>query len=366
MTGLFERFNPMFSQSDGSTFWMPPQASTFAGEVDWVFYLIYWISVFFFVLIVGVMIWFMLAYRRRDSVDAEGASHHNTYLELTWTVIPLVIVIAIFYYGFTAFIAMKVVPSNAYPIYVTAMKWSWSFQYPNGHIDGTLHVPIDRPVELILTSEDVLHSLFIPAFRVKMDAVPGRTHRIWFQATREGLFPLFCAEYCGSEHSTMVTDVQVHPPGMFERWLEDASDFVNRVPLHIAGERLYNIRGCATCHTLDGAASHGPSFRTPEGDSIWGTTVPLADGSTVLVDEEYITESIYEPNAKIHAGYDAVMPTYRGRLRPQEVNAIIEFIKSLDPAYEPLPFEPPSENDSPEASNGEETPDESGEVNSNG
>ena len=319
---------------------MPDQASTIAADIDWVFYLIYWISVFFFALIVGVMLYFMIAYRRRPGHKETVTPTHNTALELTWTIIPLIIVLVIFYFGFVSYLNMKVVPTDAYRIYVTGVKWNWSFQYPNNYVDSNLHLPVDRPVELVITSEDVTHSLYIPAFRLKMDAVPGRNHSVWVQASEPGTYPLFCAEYCGTQHSTMIADTIVHERGQFARWLEDASNFVDRMPLHEAGERLYEVRGCKQCHSIDGTAGQGPSWRTPDGKSIWGTEVALESGETVVVDENYLIESIYEPMAKIHAGYDAIMPTYRGRLSSQEMNALIEYIKSLDPDWSPPEPEP--------------------------
>lgn len=316
--------NALLRAQDVGTFWMPPNASTTAGEVDSVFYFIYWLSVFFFVLIVGLMTLFVIMYRRRDGHKEQKTATHSTFLEVTWTGIPLVLVIVIFYLGFKAYIDMRMPPANAYRINVEGYKWAWAFQYPNGYIDNNLHVPIDTPVELVITSVDVTHSLFVPAFRLKMDAVPGRYHKIWFQATQSGEFPLFCAEYCGTDHSNMIGEVIVHEKGDFEAWLEDASNFVDRMPLDEAGEKLYEIRGCAQCHSIDGSANDGPTFK-----GIWGKEEPMRDGSSVLVDENYIRESIINPNAKIRAGYEAIMPTYQGKLKDKEITAIIEFIKTL-------------------------------------
>lgn len=350
MNWLYENSILFFTQNDVG--WMlPRQASTYAPSVDYAFNVIFWISVFFFVLIIAVMTVFILMYRKRPGHEPQKSPSHNTALEITWTVIPLLIVVYLFYVGFTGYLNKFVVPANSYRIYVTAFKWAWAFQYPNGHVDPNLNIPKDRNVELIITSEDVTHSLYIPAFRLKMDAVPGRNHRVWFNATESGIYPLFCAEYCGTSHSEMIADVVVHETATdFQRWLEEASDFVDTMPLHEAGEKLYNIRGCATCHSVDGSKNHGPSYRMPDGiESVWGTMVPLEDGSEVPYDEDYVTESIYEPMAKIHAGYDPVMPTYRGKLKPKEVNAIIEFIKSLSPSYDPPEFIPPDQRqDEPE------------------
>ena len=303
---------------------MPAPGSTVAGEVDWLFYLLLWISLGFFALIVGLMLLFLIRYRRRKGRQAEPSPSHNMALELTWSVIPLILVIVIFYIGFQSFINMVTPPANAYEIYVTGQKWNWLFEYPNGYIDGNLHVPVSTPVKLILTSEDVIHSLFIPAFRVKKDAVPGRYNKTWFEAIQPGEYVVLCAEYCGTSHSDMIATCIVHETGEFEKWLEDASNFLDRVSPAEGGRILYKGRGCAQCHSVDGTAGIGPSFK-----GIFGKSHVLRDGDSVIADENYIRESILEPQAKIVAGYEPVMPTYQGRLKDREVTAIIEYIKTL-------------------------------------
>jgi cytochrome c oxidase subunit II len=308
-----------------ATFWMPTKASTTAQDVDWVFYLIYGISVFFFALITFLMTLFVIRYRRtRSRREAEASPAHNTALEVTWSVIPTIIVIGIFWMGFKVFLDIATPPANAYEILVTGQRWSWEFTYPNGHVDGTLHVPVDTPVQLVMTSEDVIHSFFVPAFRVKRDVVPGRYTKTWFEATRAGEYDIFCAEYCGTNHSTMLAKVVVHPPGDFETWLAEASDFLERMSPAEAGERLYISRGCAQCHSVDGRPGIGPTFQ-----GVFSHEVVLRDGSRVLADEDYLRESILEPNAKVVAGFDPVMPTYQGRLSDREITAIIEYIKTL-------------------------------------
>ncbi|MBI1386964.1 MAG: cytochrome c oxidase subunit II [bacterium] len=307
-----------------STFWMPPQASSASSHVDVVFYFIYWLSVFFFVLIVGLMTAFVFMYRRREGHEAQKTPTHSTILEVTWTGIPLLLVFVIFYMGFKTFIDMKVPPANSYRINVIGQKWTWGFQYPNGYIDGDLHAPIDTPVELVITSDDVTHSLFVPAFRLKMDAVPGRYNKVWFKAVHAGEYPLFCAEYCGTNHSNMTAQAIVHEKGDFEAWLEKASNFVETMPLPEAGQKLYKIRGCAQCHSTDGSAGDGPTFK-----GIWGHKVVFRDGSEGVVDENYVRESLMDPTAKVVKGFDAIMPTFKGKLRDKEITAIIEFIKTL-------------------------------------
>ncbi len=200
--------------TDGS-FWMPPQVSTVAHSVDWLFNFILAISVFFFILITLVMVIFVLKYRRREGQTAQASPSHNLPLELTWTAIPLVLVIIIFFFGFKGFLDMATPPANAYEVMVEGQKWNWSFTYPNGYVDQNLHVPVDRPVQLVMSSADVIHSLYVPAFRIKMDVVPGRYTKVWFEATEPGEYDLFCAEYCGTSHSDMLALVIVHPPGEF-------------------------------------------------------------------------------------------------------------------------------------------------------
>jgi len=313
------------AQSGGS-FWLPSPSSTMASAVDNVFYFILWVSAFFFALIVVLMVAFVILYHRRPGVEPGASPSHNTLLEVAWTVVPLGIVIVIFYLGFVGYLDLRTAPREAYEIQVIGQKWKWIFKYPNGHVDENLHVPVNEPVRLVMTSEDVIHSLFIPAFRVKMDLVPGRYTRTWFNAVEPGEHDLYCAEYCGTGHSDMLAKVVVHPPGEFQKWLAGAADFMKgKTPVQ-AGEEMYRRRGCGQCHSTDGTArpGGGPSFK-----GIYGHTAKLADGSSVEVEENYLRESILEPQAKVVAGYPAIMPTYKGLLTDQQITAIIEFIKSL-------------------------------------
>lgn len=315
------------ASADGGGFWLPVRGSHEASAVDSLFHFILWISVVFFALIVLLMVLFILRYRRRVGAEAGASPSHNLALEITWTVIPLILVVIIFAIGFKTFLGMSVPPANAYEIQATGQKWKWLFTYPNGHVDEDLHVPVDRPVQLVLTSEDVIHSLFIPDFRVKRDAVPGRFTKTWFTAARPGQHDLFCAEYCGTGHSDMLAKVVVHAPGEFEKWLRDAGDFLDTLPPAAAGERLFRTRGCKQCHSVDGAAGIGPTFQ-----GLFGHPVVLVGGKRIeAADENYLRESILEPQARIVAGFEPVMPTYKGRLSDKEIQAIIAYIKSLTP-----------------------------------
>jgi cytochrome c oxidase subunit 2 len=308
----------------GGSFWMPVQGSTYSGDVDFVFYFIFYVSAFFFAIIVALTALFLIRYRARPGHKAEKSAAHNTTLELMWSVIPSILVLLMFWFGFQSFMDQYNPPANAYEILVNAQKWNWEFQYPNGYIDKDLHVPVDRDVKLVMSSQDVIHSFFVPAFRLKKDTVPGRYTKAWFRATEPGNYVAFCTEYCGTGHSDMMANVIVHPAGEFEGWLEEASNFLDTLPPAEAGEILYQQRGCTQCHSADGTPGIGPSFL-----GLWGKEENFTDGSTGVADENYLYESIVDPQAKIVQGYDPVMPTYAGRLKDKEITYIIEYIKSL-------------------------------------
>jgi cytochrome c oxidase subunit II len=310
----------------GGSFWMPPAASTGAGHTDTVFYFIFGVSAFFFALIIVLMVYFVLRYRQRVAGELPtGVASHNTALEITWSAIPLVLVIAMFYMGFRGFMDMLNAPAGAEDLRVLGQKWSWFFTYPNGHTDSELHVPVNRPVRLTLESADVIHSLYIPAFRIKRDAVPGRYNKIWFQAKQPGDYLLLCAEYCGTNHSNMLARVVVHPPGDYEKWLATASDLFRTMTSAQVGERIVKQR-CTSCHLLDGrlGQSNAPSLK-----GIYEQPVTLQNGATVSADDDYIRESILQPQAKIVAGAQPVMPTFKGLLKDREITAIIDYIKEL-------------------------------------
>jgi cytochrome c oxidase subunit II len=305
------------------SYWLPPPSSSTAGSHDRVFYLILGICCFFFVLVVTTMVYFVVVYRRRPGHTSQKSPTHSNVLEISWTVIPAIIMAYVFYAGFSAYMEMQSAPQHAYEILVKARKWDWFFTYPNGHIDSDLHVPLDQPVKLIMSSEDVIHSLSIPAFRVKMDLVPGRYTYAWFQGTTPGSFDLYCTEYCGDSHWDMRASVVVHQPGEFEAWLEDAANFYKTLPPAEAGQILFTRR-CAQCHSDDGTAKTGPTVK-----GIFDAVHKMRDGTEVKVDEDYLRESILEPAAKVRAGYDAVMPTFKGILNDDEITFLIEYIKTL-------------------------------------
>lgn len=318
-------------------FWMPKRASTVSGDVDNLFNFIMWLSIFFFLLILVLMVVFVWRYRHRKGDDPSRSSRagHSTALELTWTIIPTVLVVIIFYFGFRGYLDMAVAPPNAYEIQVTGRTWTWSFTYPNGAVTNELHVPVNTPIRLVLTSDDVIHSLYVPAFRVKKDAVPGRFNKMWFTATTPGIYDLFCAEYCGRDHSEMKTVAVVHPTVEdFRHWLEEASKWEGRMTPVEAGKMLYERRGCTSCHSLDGSRGQGPTFK-----DLFGSPRPLASGQTLTADENYLHESILYPTAKMVAGYAPVMPSFAGSLREPDVRAIIAFLKTQSVNFKGDPSE---------------------------
>ena len=317
-------FIPNMLANADAGFWFPPQGSTVAEHSDSVYFFILYVCTFFFVLIVSLMVLFMVKYRHRPGVEAVKTSTHNLTLELSWSVIPTLLTIVMFWVGFTGYIDMRTPPSDSYDINVIAKKWSWAFQYPNGWIESELHIPKGENVTLTMASDDVIHSLWVPAFRTKMDVVPGRYTQEWFKATRAGEYPLMCAEYCGQKHSNMISKVIVHETrGDFDKWLQQASDIhKNKTPVE-AGEYFYKSRGCVQCHSLDGTPKNGPTFK-----GLFDSERKFTDGSSRVADENYIRQSILEPQSQVVAGFRPIMPTFKGQLTDQDITAIIAFIKA--------------------------------------
>ncbi len=324
---------------------MPPQASTYAADIDWTYAFTFWSCTVAFVIIMVAMIWFIWKYRHRPGYVQQGAPAHSTSLELFWSIIPTIIFLVIFYYGFTGFVDMATVPDYAYEIRVKSRKWSWDFVYPNGAVSSHLVVPKDTPVRLVLSSDDVIHSLFIPAFRTKKDVVPGRFNWTWFQAIAnapirtEGVsaddklldkelgldyFDLYCTEYCGTNHSMMRARVYVREPSVFQEWVTKQADILGTMPPAEGGKYLYTAKGCKQCHTVDGGAGNGPTWK-----DMFGYKQPLVGGGSVLADENYIRESILNPGAKLHEGYSNIMSSMQGNITEDEITAIIEYMKTL-------------------------------------
>jgi cytochrome c oxidase subunit II len=324
------------------TFGLPGAYSTEAPKIDFLYEAITWISIFFFLLNVGVMVWFMYKYRRRSNTEfATSDVTHNTPLELTWTIIPLLLVIAMFYVGLEGFLNLRRAPIGAYEVHVSAARWSWTFQHPNGATEGDLRVPVGRPVKLIMESKDVLHACFIPAFRVKQDIVPGRVTTLWFEVTQPGDFDLFCAQYCGKDHSNMHARVYARPQAQFEADLQEVADWAKKTPddqLYVqVPNRIYPR--CQSCHSLDGKDGTGPTWRgvwkkIEEGEVVFNDGTNLKDltgkGKMFESAEDYVKQSILTPQQKIVMNFTGAMPTFKGQLTDREIRAVWEFLKHLD------------------------------------
>lgn len=310
-------------------FFLPPAKSTLAEQTDTLFWFVHLSSLALTIGLLAVIVYFVYKYRRKSEDEVTPLITHNNQLEVTWSVIPLVLVIIVFGWGYKVYLDQRVIPDDAYEVNVTAQKWLWQFSYENGaRTTGELHVPAGRPVKLVMSSNDVIHSFFVPDYRIKQDVVPGRYTEAWFNAPETGESIVFCTEYCGTAHSDMTAQVIVHEQEEFEQWLADNTGGGSK-PEDLSqaewGEQLSQTYACATCHSTDGSEMTGPTWQ-----GIFDHEVQLSDGSTVTADENYIRESILEPNAKVVQGFPAVMNTYQGQLNDEQINAIIEYIKTLE------------------------------------
>jgi len=318
---------------DIDSFWLPKQSSTIAPSIDFAWDIVLWTSTVFFLILMVPMFYFVVKYRRKKEGEVTSSIDHSTKIEVVWTVIPLVILIALFFVGLAPWVNASVAPANALEIQVTAQKWNWSFRYPNGTTSpGKLVVPKGKPVRLVMSATDVLHSFFVAEFRVKADAIPGVYSTLWFEPTQTGTFTVQCTEYCGGPagdvqanqpggHSDMLATVEVIDETKFKEWLETGGEDKS-LPLAERGKQQYTKWGCNACHSLDGTKLAGPTFK-----GLFGRDEEMADGTHVKVDENYIRESILNPTAKVVKGYAPVMPVFQGQLRDPQIESIIAFLK---------------------------------------
>ena len=305
----------------------PAQASTIAWQVDALYGFLVLLTVVFCILVFGMVTIFAIKYRRRSDDEQPEQNHGNLALELSWTIIPLFIALFVFLLGADVFFRIQRAPADPLEIYAVGKQWMWKIQHESGKREiNTLHVPIGQPVRVTMTSEDVLHDFFIPAFRVKNDVIPGRYTTLWFEATQLGEFHLFCAEYCGTQHSGMIGKVIVMEPAAYHDWLMGAS--ASGETMIEAGQRQFQELGCETCHK---ASSTG---RGPTLVGIYEKTVKLKNGQEVNVDVDYIRESILQPRAKIVDGYEPIMPIFEGQISEQSLLQIVSYIKSLTESAE--------------------------------
>jgi cytochrome c oxidase subunit II len=318
-------------------FFIPEQASSVAAQVDLFFFFMVAVSGFFSLLIAGLIVFFALRYHETPVEagspavdDLEHATTHGhgqgaVMLEIVWTVIPFALAMVMFTWGTSLYFTLERPPAGALQLYAVGKQWMWKFQHPEGVREiNELHVPLGQDIRLTMSSEDVIHSFFVPAFRVKQDVVPGRYTQTWFHPTRTGTFHLFCAEYCGTQHSGMIGSVTVMEPKDYEAWLA-AGGGVAAPGQSLAqlGERLFNERACNTCHLPNGQG-RGPSLV-----GVLGSTVKLEGGGTVKADESYVRESILNPMAKIVAGYVPQMPPFQGQLSEEQLLELIAYIRTL-------------------------------------
>lgn len=336
--------------------WLPEQASTFAKPVDYLHYFVITVTMIVSVAVGLMAFFFFFKYRERRKRQSTPMVIPSVKFEVVVIGVPLFFFLLWFVQGFKDYIWYTTPPKNTMDVYVMGKKWMWKFAYPDGpNAIGTLHVPADRPVRLLMTSRDVIHSFFVPEFRVKQDVLPGRYTELWFEANKPGRYQILCTEYCGTWHSQMWGEVVVMPGPDFDSWLaEQKRGLADRVDsggddgpsfrgtLVEYGKRIAMAQGCLKCHSVDGSQHIGPTWL-----DMYLRQEPLENGGTVLADEAYMTESMIDPRAKIVKGYKPLMPTYKGKLAAPEAAALVEFIKSLrssnlqnvpakDAVYEPV------------------------------
>src|SRR6202140_2438493 len=301
----------------------PVRASSGAGNVDALYIFLVALSAFMCVAIFAMILVFATKYRRRRGVEAEQIEGSSA-LEITWSIIPLGIFMVIFAWGAVIYFHERTPPRGASEVYVVAKQWMWKLQHQEGQREiNELHVPVGRDVKLIMTSQDVIHSFYVPAFRIKQDVLPGRYTTAWFRATKPGVYHLFCSQYCGTMHSGMIGQVVVMEPAQYEAWLSGGGTSGS---LAASGDTLFQQLGCSTCHRSD-SQGRGPNLV-----GLFGKPVHLEDGRTVTADENYIRESILTPGAKIVSGFKPIMTVFQGLVSEEQLNALVAYVKSLNPS----------------------------------
>jgi len=305
----------------------PARVMSTTEAVDPVFMFIFGACLVLLIGITVAMLFFVVRYHRSRAPEATSAAEGNLWLEIVWTALPTLLVLAMFYYGWSGYLSLRNVPPDAMEVTATARMWSWSFSYPNGATSSKLYVPAGKPVKVNLVSQDVIHGFFLPAFRVKRDVVPGMQNHAWFVASKPGSYDLFCSQYCGTQHSAMISTVEALPEDEFEEWLEhNEPGHATSAAQHIDGRKLAEEKGCLGCHSLDGTPGVGPSFK-----GLFGSTVKLTrDGKpeTHVADEKFIKGIIRNPTGVIIEGFQPVMPAFPD-LSDAELDALADFIKGV-------------------------------------
>ena len=321
---------------------VPESASTISGDVDALYFYISGVTVFFVLLISAVLIYFVIRYRRRNPFEIPRPIEGSTKLETLWSVIPLLIAMTIFFWGARVYFAQYRPAKNAIDIYVVGKQWMWKFQHATGQREiNELHVPVGRKIKLIMATEDVIHDVFVPAFRIKMDVVPGKYTTLWFEATQPGRYHFFCAEYCGMNHSGMGGYVVVMEPAEYEDWL---SGNAGQASPATAGRALFESLGCASCHGANAEGGRGPALL-----GVFGSKVVLSNGPSVTADEGYLRESILNPQAKIVTGFGPIMPSFQGQVSEEQLLQVVAYLKSLSTAKPETPTAKPAPSAKPGA-----------------
>jgi cytochrome c oxidase subunit 2 len=301
-------------------------ATGLSGEVvDRVFLYILVVTVFLLSLITFLMVYFVIRYQKRRNPQPVDI-HENIWLEIVWTIVPTLLVLTMFFYGLTGFNFLKRAPEGAMKVKVIARQWSWLFEYENGMRSAELRVPIGKPVNLSLTSEDVIHGFYAPAFRIKQDVVPGMVNHLWFQPTQVGSFDVLCTQYCGLQHAKMATQIVVLPEEEFNQWYQKGKE-EKEAKAPARGIQLFQEKGCQACHSVDGTPLVGPTVK-----GLFGKTVTvITDGKErqVVANEDYLKRSLMEPNADVVAGFPPIMPSQKGMITDEELEGIITYIKEL-------------------------------------
>jgi cytochrome c oxidase subunit 2 len=301
---------------------LPESASTLSGRVDALYFYLSGVTLFFTILISGVLIFFVIKYRRRSPFEIPRPIAGSHKLETLWSIIPFLIAMSFFIWGTRVYFAQYRVPKDGIEVYVVAKQWMWKFQHSTGQREiNELHVPVGRKVKLIMATEDVIHDLFVPAFRIKADVVPGKYVTEWFEATKPGRYHLFCAEYCGMNHSGMGGWVIVMEPTDFDNWL---SGNANQQSAASAGQQLYQSMGCASCHGANAEGGRGPALQ-----GVFNSQTQLNNGQVVKADENYLRESIINPQAKIVSGFGPIMPSFQGQVTEEQLLQLTAYIRSL-------------------------------------
>jgi cytochrome c oxidase subunit 2 len=307
--------------------YMPTQGTEIARRYDNLYGFLVVVSFISCAVLIGGMIYFAVKYKRKTAHDKTAYITHDTRLEVLWSVIPLIVFLIVFAWGWVVYNDMRSFPKDSLEISVTGKQWAWTAEYKNGVKSTDVVVPVNRNVKIVLSSEDVIHSFFVPSFRIKQDAVPGIYQALWFNSEKLGEFHVFCTEYCGTSHSAMTTKVRVIPQEDFDKWLTEESE-VGLLPLAQRGAKIFQTRACASCHSVDSpAVKIGPSMFQR-----WGKPAPVNDGQSVTFDENYVRSSMMTPQAHIATGFPkpSPMPSFQGQLSESELTALIEYLKGLN------------------------------------